>query len=321
MKAPFMSILLASMASPLKGSCPENTAAVICHGAAFVPQVYCNDADPEKWPCKRQRNIRCGCVAGYARARNGECVRVTECDIRNDVRLIYPYASNTQSEGNQNGKDVQGTNRELTGLGETVLELLKSTEHIYVTKISTHIERNDECVCLKSSFLVNGVDGVERTLECYYYVPSRAGHGSKAKVLETTRLISRKQYAEFKVSTNGSKTVINVDPAELPSEVTHLNERELYLTGEFIVLQADLQCLVVELGKESDGRSICLLWTSASSVNNEQSKCLNDLQQLCQMPMKDVTNNINKCNEHDASEQGADEKANQGFLDRTSSQK
>lgn len=301
-------------------SCPENTAAVFCNGAAFAPQVYCNDANPNDWPCTKKHNVWCGCSDGFARAKDNTCVRIETCRIRNDVRLLYSLASKHESEGHQKGKNLQGTNSALNELGKRVFEFIEGTEDIYLTRISTEGERNDECVCLKSTFYVKFLEEVERTLRCYFYASSAAAHESKANVPVGEKLITGTEYAAFKVSINSSQTVISVDYAPLPSDVTHLNEKELYLRGQFNVLEADLHCLLIELSKEKDGKSICALWTSVSTVNNTQSKCLDALQKYCTTNMMVLTQNIQECKSHDVSEKRADNKENEELLDSESVQ-
>ncbi|XP_065283723.1 uncharacterized protein [Dermacentor albipictus] len=143
--------------------------------------------------------------------------------------------------------------------------------------------------------------------------PTRAAHLSHAQVSDNRALITRTLYAAFDVGTNGSETVLSVDYAQLGSGVTHLNEQKLHFHGHFVVLHADAQCLVLELWKDSDGKSICGVWRPVPSGNIEQSQC-QEASAKCMSPMKTLTNNIKKCKEYDAKEQRATAEENKEIL-------
>ncbi|XP_065283722.1 uncharacterized protein [Dermacentor albipictus] len=225
-------------------SCPVNEVGMFCDGSDLVPQLYCEGVElNDRWNCNKKKRVRCGCGPRYARQADNTCVPFTSCKINYNLGKHFGIKTHLQITEVQTASTLKSE----------VLKFLNGTEEIYLESISTNVDEYDRCECLKSTFLGNGIDGVERNIRCYYYVRSEAAHLSHAQVSDNRALITRTLYAAFDVGTNGSETVLSVDYAQLGSGVTHLNEQKLHFHGHFVVLHADAQCLVLELWKDSDG--------------------------------------------------------------------
>ncbi|XP_075558565.1 uncharacterized protein LOC142590374 isoform X3 [Dermacentor variabilis] len=204
MKASFLTLLLASMVSPLMGSCKDNEEPMFCNGASYIPQVYCDDANLEEWQCSQKENVRCACGPGYARTKHKTCEPEGRCAIHGKG----PATTNTPA--------VEGTDSEqLNDIGKKALQFVQHSEDIYLAKASSEVEINGECLCLKSAFSSRLVNGAVRTVECYYYISSSAGHGSKARVLSNRTIFTRPHYADFIVQNAGHSAVITVGSTEL----------------------------------------------------------------------------------------------------------
>lgn len=310
-EANLMIMLFASMVSPLMGSCPEKTNSVFCDGSHFAPQVYCNDVDLNLWQCTKKRKVWCGCSAGLARAKDGTCVPISQCSIKNDVLKMYPLATKAESEGNREDSDVQGTGSKL---GETVVTLLQLDKDIYLVKASSEVEINHECVCLKSAFSANLTHGAVRTVECYYYIATKPGHGSRAVVFSNQTIINRPHYANFVVSNRDGQTFITVGSTQLPNTVTHINKNKLHFHGKFEVLDAQDTCLLVAFAERSDGKPICMLWTVDAQAQEESNQCLATLLSKCTGEVYNLMEHLDECKKYDASEKRKLEKENMEIL-------
>lgn len=313
-EANLMIMLFASMVSPLMGSCPENTHAMFCDGGDFAPQVYCNDVDLTPWQCTKKRKVWCGCSAGFARAKHGTCVRTSQCSTINDVRKLYPLATNTPSDGNHKDTDEQASSSGFAALGEKALELVQLDKDIYLVKASSEVEINHECVCLKSAFSANLTHGAVRTVECYYYIATKPGHGSRAVVFSNQTIINRPHYANFVVSNRDGQTFITVGSTQLPNTVTHINKNKLHFHGKFEVLDAQDTCLLVAFAERSDGKPICMLWTVDAQAQEESNQCLATLLSKCTGEVYNLMEHLDECKKYDASEKRKLEKENMEIL-------
>ncbi|XP_072140140.1 uncharacterized protein [Dermacentor andersoni] len=292
---------------------PENEVGMFCDGSALVPQVYCQGAEhDDHWTCTKKKRVRCGCGPGFARQTNNKCVPLNTCQINYNLGEHFGVKTKAQGSNVQTGAVLQKTESSLTEQGSEVLKLLQNTTHMHLVKISSEVEMNKECLCLKSTFKANIANKVERTLECYYNVSSKAAHDSLAQVKSPHTIISRGQHADFTVRSIGSQTTIVVQFAPLPAEVTDINQEAIYLDGTFVVLEASDGCLLTALkkGNEVSGRRICALWNSEFAVPNEASKCVTTLSE-CTEDVVDLMNHKKECKEYDASEERKQKRADE----------
>ncbi|XP_075558573.1 uncharacterized protein LOC142590374 isoform X9 [Dermacentor variabilis] len=127
MKASFLTLLLASMVSPLMGSCKDNEEPMFCNGASYIPQVYCDDANLEEWQCSQKENVRCACGPGYARTKHKTCEPEGRCAIHGKG----PATTNTPA--------VEGTDSEqLNDIGKKALQLMERYAQWSATTTSLH---------------------------------------------------------------------------------------------------------------------------------------------------------------------------------------
>ncbi|XP_054925713.1 uncharacterized protein [Dermacentor andersoni] len=298
-------------------SCPENEVSVFCDGAALIPQVYCGGVGhEEKYKCSKKQNVRCGCGPGYAREHDHQCVRVEDCKVGlYELKLPGVFANKGDSGNKQDGSASQGTGSKLNKVGQKVLQFIKSPRDIFLVRLSEDAGKIDDCVCLKSAYGASGDHDVERTLTCYKCVPSSTAPGTKAKVPSDRGLIIKKQHVTFNVSSRQDMTVVTVEYASLPNTVTHLNEGQSYLSGEFVVVDVSDECLVVKLMSENAGGASCLIWEIITDEDAQPSGCTPMLLPICGSDFYDMTTDVPACRRKDAAERRAEKLANQALTE------
>ncbi|XP_075734224.1 uncharacterized protein LOC119175529 isoform X2 [Rhipicephalus microplus] len=155
-------ILLTLQVCHVAISCPTNEKLGVCDGGANFPQLYCPGVDIEvnKWTCKPRKKIRCVCSGELRRSMDGKCVREEQCGKYTMLK------ANTHQSGGKYGDTSQ-----LLPVDnyERTISLLKSFSTIELLMMSEETWVQGDCICMKSVFLAAGIEGAERTVECYAY--------------------------------------------------------------------------------------------------------------------------------------------------------
>ncbi|XP_075559631.1 uncharacterized protein LOC142591138 [Dermacentor variabilis] len=118
------------------------------------------------------------------------------------------------------------------------------------------------------------------------------------------------QYVEFSVKSKGDQASVVLQYAQLPDTVKHLNEKQLYVGGEFTVIHVEEDCLMVELARENEGKRNCLLWEILGDSENHSSSCRTKLESECTPILLDLTQHIADCKRSHDYEKRVQEYAN-----------
>ncbi|XP_075726128.1 uncharacterized protein LOC142767777 [Rhipicephalus microplus] len=164
----------------------ENEVPRFCWGGLVLYQNYCPNFInySHQYTCVGGSSLGCACKTLF-RAINGACVKKEECDthahghsdIASGKRIMtLENAAPQPTEKTTNvptdtvvgpRKTVHETVVRADGNYKTAKELIESSDVLELLMMSEELWVHHQCLCLKSTWMANGVNTVDRSLDCY----------------------------------------------------------------------------------------------------------------------------------------------------------
>ncbi|KAL1483285.1 hypothetical protein MTO96_033296 [Rhipicephalus appendiculatus] len=180
---------------------------------------------------------------------------------------------------------------------ESVINFLQKVETIHQQKVWQDDWFDTDCECVESVFMVNTLNGSERTLGCYSYTEIRVPSVTKKRA---KKLVKIEEKADFRAVTKDGITTVYVE-AILGLSPTQDPSTDVF--RGYVVLEVDTDCLLLSYGKSKDGELKCLLWGLSRNTVKTDTTCHKQMDVMCADDMYDMTESKNPCDYYGGDEE------------------
>ncbi|XP_049523886.1 uncharacterized protein LOC125945689 [Dermacentor silvarum] len=142
--------------------CGKTKRGVYCKNRRYVdyPEYLCTGVKPTHCP---QWQIRCACDKNLYRKSNGDCVELKDCES------VVTGAED--AGGFEKPPFTIPPRKDKTDLTTKTRALVRRPERLEIVMAAEDQWIDEECICIKSTFLASTDTGSERTFGCYKYAP------------------------------------------------------------------------------------------------------------------------------------------------------
>ncbi|XP_049273799.1 uncharacterized protein LOC119399770 [Rhipicephalus sanguineus] len=152
-----------------------------------------------------------------------------------------------------------------------------------------------DCDCINSKFLVNTLEGSERTLGCYLNTEITVTEPSmKTITKEELGLIEAR--VDFIVTTQDHVTALTM---KIALEADVAGDPSVEFFPPCLVLEANSGCLLLSYGTSKEGKQKCLLWGLAGEKVNTSTKCYKKMESVCADNIYDMTEKDSRCERYE----------------------
>ncbi|XP_065283785.1 uncharacterized protein [Dermacentor albipictus] len=225
-------------------------------------------------------------------AEGGSC-RVTDAQTNEE----------TPTDPNQDMESKLRLRRNKPVNTDDVLKFLHNRENIHLQMMNEGDWLTNDCECITSAFDAVNNEGSRRSLECYIYTEILILSNITKKTIALPKMTKINQSVQFEVKDLGGvkslalKTIIDGVPAKHPPK---------FISGNYVLEEANTDCLLLSYGPPSNGRQNCMLWGLSRQSVDEKTRCYKEVKSLCSEDIYDLTETKNICDQFDLEERIVD---------------
>uniref|UniRef100_A0A131YV28 Lipocalin n=1 Tax=Rhipicephalus appendiculatus TaxID=34631 RepID=A0A131YV28_RHIAP len=220
------------------------------------------------------------------------------CLLLSYGRPVAHAPTDDQKQTNKNNVLGNPPHKEIST--ESVINFLQKAETIHLQKVWQDDWFDTDCECVESVFMVNTLNGSERTLGCYSYTEIRVPSVTKKRAIWQKKLVKIEEKADFRAVTKDGITTVYVE-AILGLSPTQDPSTDVF--RGYVVLEVDTDCLLLSYGKSKDGELKCLLWGLSRNTVKTDTTCHKQMDVMCADDMYDITESKNPCDYYGGDEE------------------
>ncbi|XP_049523784.1 uncharacterized protein LOC125945630 [Dermacentor silvarum] len=107
---------------------------------------------------------------------------------------------------------------------------------------------------------------------------------------------------DINVTSQGLNTLMMLTPAPLPQDAEDSYAPRFDIFGQYWVLAAEDDCVLVAFGSERDGKLQCILWSVDNDNPKNETNCFSHIDRWC-TDMYNVWEHSTPCSEFDKQEE------------------